>query len=180
MRDGRRAAAAAALRELNVELKLRRAELASLERAHDIIERSIAEHDDRCDTYHPESPCEGVISARWCRRCGHVIRHCEHHGGIRAATHYIGIHLAEQHGGSDVRDPETEDARRVSGRSETVPVGGLQASPAARGSEGETDSEGVACDDAAAEPGELGQDRGRPSTGPSVIRRSRNREELDR
>jgi hypothetical protein len=175
----RRGATAVALRELRVELKLRRAELASLERAEDILERSIEEQADRCDSYHPDAPCEGVFSARWCRRCGIVVRHCEAHGGIRAATHRLDMHHADEHGGSDVRDPSTEDARGVPGRSAAVPVGGLSSPPVARGSEDATDGEGVASDVAAAEPSDAGSNVGRPSTGPSVIRRSRNREGVE-
>lgn len=57
------AATAFALRELRIELEYRRAELAALERAHDILERQVEEREDRCDCYHPDKPCAGELYA---------------------------------------------------------------------------------------------------------------------
>ena len=86
----RRAAATSALRELRVELEFRRSELAALERAHDVLERHVEEHDDRCDCYHPDKPCAGELYSRFCRVCGEVVKRCQEHGGIRAASYAAG------------------------------------------------------------------------------------------
>lgn len=94
MEERRRAIMAETLRTLDVEIEVRRSELASLERARDVLERAIAENPDRCDKWHEESPCYGPIYARWCTSCGVTLRRCEEHGGLRAATYYIKEHRA--------------------------------------------------------------------------------------
>jgi hypothetical protein len=101
--NDRRTAAASTLRELSVELEYRRAELAALERAHDILERAADEHGDRCDSYHPDSPCAGELYSRFCRLCGDVVKRCQEHGGIRAATYAADDHRAEAHAGQHAR-----------------------------------------------------------------------------
>lgn len=178
MRD--RTAALATLRELDVAIKVHRAELAALERARDVLERVAHDHPDRCNAYHPSSPCSGLVSARYCYRCGEVIRRCVQHGGLRAATHYLDLHYSE-HGGSDVRDPSAEDAGRVSARGEAMPVGRLSSPSPDRDREGEAEREQRRTgDNDQAQPGELGEDVGRPSTGPSAIRRRASRSDVDR
>lgn len=125
-----RSATADALRALDLELANRRAELASLERARDILARS---DDERCDAYHPDKPCDGIIRARFCIECGLVTKRCDTHGGIRAAAHVADLHRTEAHAGSDAGDPPPADTRRVPERSAPVPVGRVQAPPPPRG-----------------------------------------------
>ncbi len=92
MRSRRRRVAENALRALQAERDERVAELARLESAIAILERADVDGDDRCDAHHPDSPCEGVAHARFCRHCGHLTRRCATHGGLRAATHAAGLH----------------------------------------------------------------------------------------
>ncbi len=128
--DDRRSITAQALRALDVEIDVRRAELASLERSRDLLERATVEHPDQCDHWHPESPCAGVIHARWCRACGQTFRRCAEHGGLRAATHEADVHRGS-HGEGWGHAESATDARRLRERTETVPMGGLQAPPTA-------------------------------------------------
>jgi hypothetical protein len=126
-------AAARAVRELDDVITGRRAELAALERARDVLERQLAEHPDRCNNHHTDSPCAGQIFSRWCDECGAVVLRCDQHGGIRGATHAARLHRDEAHPGSDAGDPAADDPGRVPAGGQAVPLGELQAPPAARG-----------------------------------------------
>ena len=129
----RRTAAASTLRELCIELEYRRSELAALERAHDVLERQVEDHIDRCDRYHPDKPCAGELYSRFCRICGIVVKRCHDHGGIRAATYAADAHRAEAHGGQRACLAETDDEGRLRSGSAAMSVGGMPASPVARG-----------------------------------------------
>ena len=128
----RRTAAASTLRELRIELEYRRSELAALERAHDVLERQVEEHIDRCDRYHPDNPCAGELYSRFCRICGIVVKRCQEHGGIRAATYAADAHRSEAHGGQHARLTETDDEGRLRSGSATVSMGGMPAPSTAR------------------------------------------------
>ncbi len=119
LEERRRDVTAETLRTLDVEIEVRRAELASLERSRDLLERAITEHPDKCDQWHPEAPCAGLIHARWCRACGETIRRCEEHGGIRAATYYIKEHLLT-HGSGWGQAESATDARRLQEQTEAA------------------------------------------------------------
>lgn len=138
-RSVRRSAADGALRALVVEIEIRRQELATLERSHDILERSLVEHPDRCECWNLTEPCADGISARWCRDCGCVITRCEIHGGSRAATHAMDEHVASHGVIADpeqrkpaARDPAPADARRLPAGGKAVPVGRVPSPPPAR------------------------------------------------
>lgn len=115
---------------IDVELEVRRAELAALERARDVLYRNLDE--DCCDAHTDDSPCHGPVYSRWCRSCGEVFRRCEHHGSLLGAKSDHRAHQRAEHSRA-TGDPEAEDARRVSRGSPTLPLGRLQASPSARG-----------------------------------------------
>lgn len=136
---GREGTAARAIRELRAERDERVAELAAIERALDILERSgSAERESRCDAYHHDAPCEGEVRARWCRGCGLVTRRCDAHGGIRAATHAADEHRRSCPG-LGACDPAPEEPERVQGARDTerprepVSLGWVPVSPAPRG-----------------------------------------------
>lgn len=175
-RDG--SAAVAALRELRVELEVRRAELSVLEHAHDILERRVDGHEDRCDAFHPEKPCYGQTFSRWCRQCGHVIVRCEQHGGIRSATYFADLHRAD-HGGEAARHPEAGNARGVSRGVAPVPVGGVSTSPSPRGLRSEASQARRQATDVDSTQHSEPEQR-RATSGPGVIRRGRRGQGVDR
>lgn len=119
LEERRRAVTAEALRTLDVEIEVRRAELACLERSRDLLERALQAHPDQCDQWSIEAPCAGLIHARWCHACGETIRRCEVHGGIRAATYYIKEHVLT-HGSGWGQTESATDARRLRARTETA------------------------------------------------------------
>lgn len=129
----RRTTATPVIRALDAELQQRRAELGVLERAREVLERSLDEHGDRCDRYHPDSPCCGKLSARYCRFCSYVVMHCEAHGGIRASSHAADLHRAAAHAGPDADDPAPDHEERLPTGSSAVPMDGVPSSPRARG-----------------------------------------------
>lgn len=85
----RRNTATLAIRALESEIAVRRAELATLERALGQIEHGIDSHPGRCDACKPDQPCDGIVAARYCRSCGWTVTRCEQHGGIRAAAYEL-------------------------------------------------------------------------------------------
>lgn len=129
--DRRRYITAEALRSIDVEIEVRRAELAAIERARDVLERSQSERPDQCTEWRLDSPCYGLIHARWCRACGETWRRCESHGGIRAATHDASIHRGTHGDGWGVAESAT-DSIRLRERAEAMPLGRLPSSPATR------------------------------------------------
>ena len=133
MSHDRRPAAARALRGLDDEIAHRRAELAKLESARDVLARGLAKHPGRCDSYHPDSPCAGQLYSRWCDECAATVLRCAQHGGIWGATHAAELHRTEAHPGSDAADPAADHPGRVPAGGPTLPLGELQAPPAARG-----------------------------------------------
>ncbi len=83
------------VRDLEAQQRKVRERLALLEATRDELIRA-DEH--RCDEYSHRDPCDGVVSARFCRCCGAIARRCEQHGGLRGATHQHVLHLAAEHG----------------------------------------------------------------------------------
>lgn len=133
--DDRRSIAAAALRSIDVELEVRRAELAALERARDLLERAALDYPEQCDEWRPDSPCAGPIAYRWCRACGQTFRRCDQHGGLRAASHSASLHRQE-HGEGWGRAESATDERRLRERAEALSVGVVPPPPAPRGDAG--------------------------------------------
>lgn len=171
-----RSATADAIRALDLELDNRRAELASLERARDILARA---DDGRCDAYHPEKPCDGDIKARFCVDCGLVTKRCIAHGGIRAAAHAADLHRTEAHPRPDARDPAPEEQGRVPERGSPMPVGLVQAPPPARGARPQARVEAVPPYIPRAQPPQPRAILGGSKSGVTVIRRSRRGHTMD-
>lgn len=183
-------AAAGPLRELRAHIARIHAQLSVLERAADVLVAQLTEHSDRCDAFHPESPCSGDRFARWCWRCGATFLRCEAdgHGGSRGAAYALDLHVGEVHAGSgaagDPGDPAAADPGRVSaGGCETLPLGELQAPPAGR-SGGKRRAARRAADSAPAQPA-AGASRpaggpGGAAIGPGVIRRAAAGRAVDR
>ena len=82
-----------ALRELDVDIAVRRADLEALERCRAILVRT--RDVETCDLHAAGNPCRGPRWARWCRACGTVIRRCHGHGGLEAATVALDAHKLE-------------------------------------------------------------------------------------
>jgi hypothetical protein len=68
------------------EVRVRRAELAALERGLAIMQRQ-ARGEQTVPCGHGAPECDGPVAARFCATCGAVIARCHVHGGIRAATY---------------------------------------------------------------------------------------------
>lgn len=85
----RRHTATLAIRALESEIAVRRAELATLERALGQITHGLDTHPGRCDACKPDHPCDGIVAGRYCRSCGWTVTRCELHGGIRAAAYEL-------------------------------------------------------------------------------------------
>ena len=129
----RKRTAHAALRGIDAEIAVRRAELAALDKARDVIARGAEETAGRCDVGTERSACGGAVHAAWCRACGHVARCCATHGAQRAATARLRHHEHQEHGGEWSRGAETQDTGAVLGGGEAMPVGGVPPSPADHG-----------------------------------------------
>lgn len=97
-----------ALREIDVDIAVRRDELALLERCREVLVR--AKNTKTCDL---TPTCDGTIWSRWCRACGAVIRRCRAHGGLEAATSAFTAHSIE-HGGAVLPRPQKPINRKES------------------------------------------------------------------
>ena len=94
-------------RVLRAVVELKRAELAQLETALDVVERSATNAPSslacaqapqptaRATRARPPIPCYGALATRHCFGCGRPFSRCEQHGGSRGATHALQQHARE-------------------------------------------------------------------------------------
>lgn len=85
------------MKSLEELIAVRRAELAVLENALDVIAASdrLSCPGHRGARVVPPSPCYGTVSVRHCFGCGAAIARCEEHGGTRALAFLMKTHASD-------------------------------------------------------------------------------------
>lgn len=129
MEPPRRRSATQALRLLDDEIDAAKRELAALERARDVLSRSV--NALVCDSAIASggTTCAGHRHFGRCQDCGYAVAVCEHHDGARTVAKLLASHQRRCRG--TPFDDATPDAAEPMPDDAPLPVGQLSLSPGA-------------------------------------------------